>query len=392
MKALFIISISVITYTYLVYPLLIGMWAAVRRRRIEKQYVWRPVSIVLAVHNEEANIRARIDNLLHQDYPPELVELIVVSDGSTDGTVAAAGEAGGERTKILAEEAACGKAAAVTLGVRHASHDIIVFADARQRFADNALAELTAVFHDEGVGAASGELLFENEDGGEVGRGVGMYWRYEKFIRRMESAVDSVVGATGSIYAVRRKLVAPLPPHTLLDDLLIPMRVVLRGFRVVFVRSANAYDRVSKTASDEFPRKVRTLAGNFQAFALEPALLNPLKNRLFFQVLSHKVLRLFVPYFCILALFANFFLDGALYETVLVAQLLFYGTMLLGFTPLKRARVGGVIRMVWTFGVLNAAAVAGLCVFLRGKEKQVWKTQGTSDASGGKRSSPNTGS
>jgi biofilm PGA synthesis N-glycosyltransferase PgaC len=387
-KALFIVSISIILYTYVAYPLLIAIWGTVRRRKVEKRYHAVPVSIVLAVHNEADNIKSRIENLLAQDYPQELVELIVVSDGSTDGTENIAEEAGGGRAKIYRLQDARGKAAAVSLGVANASHDIVVFADARQRFAENALAELTTAFSDTSVGAASGELIFVKGDGGDVREGVGLYWRYEKFIRRMESAVDSVVGATGSIYAVRKELVSPLPPHTLLDDLLIPMRVVLRGFRVVFIRSANAYDRVSERSSEEFARKVRTLAGNFQAFVLEPSLLNPLKNRIFFQFVSHKFMRLVVPYFCIAALASNLFLGGPLFRTLLLLQLLFYGMLLLGFTPLKRARLGGMIRVAWTFGVLNAAAVAGLGVFLLGKEKQIWKAHKTNGASGGKRASP----
>jgi cellulose synthase/poly-beta-1,6-N-acetylglucosamine synthase-like glycosyltransferase len=350
-----------------------------------------PLSIVLAVHNEENNIRARIENLLEQDYPQELVELIVVSDGSTDRTVEIAKEAGNERTKIFSIEEVEGKAAAITLGVANASNDIIVFADARQRFAENVLAELTAVFSDASIGAASGELLFMKGEGGDVREGVGLYWRYEKFIRRMESAVDSVAGATGSIYAARKELVAPLPSHTLLDDLLIPMRIVLRGFRTVFIRSAKAYDTVSKRSFDEFSRKVRTLAGNFQAFVLEPSLLNPIKNRIFFQFISHKVMRLFVPYFCVTALVSNLFLDGLFYRTILTCQLLFYGLMLLGLTPVRSVRMGGVVRIAWTFGVLNAAAVAALVVFLRGKEKEVWKVQAASDASGETRSSPGSG-
>jgi cellulose synthase/poly-beta-1,6-N-acetylglucosamine synthase-like glycosyltransferase len=362
-----------------------------RHKRVAKQYQQVPVSIILAVHNEEIHIKARIENLLQQDYPQELIELIVVSDGSSDRTVEIAQESGNERTKIFSLKEPRGKAAALTLGVANASHDIVVFTDARQRFAENVLAELTAVMSDASVGAASGELLFMKDEAGEkgeVGEGVGLYWQYEKFIRRMESAIDSVVGATGSIYAARKELVTPLPPHALLDDLLIPMRIVLQGSRVIFIRSAKAYDKVSARASDEFARKVRTLAGNFQSFVLEPALLNPLKNRIFLQFVSHKLMRLFVPYFCIAALVANFFLEGTFYKVLLAGQLLFYGTMLLGFTPLKRAGIGGAIRIAWTFGILNAAAVAGLWIFLIGREKKIWKVRETSDVSGGKRSSP----
>ncbi|MFH1754508.1 MAG: glycosyltransferase family 2 protein [Candidatus Latescibacterota bacterium] len=392
MTVLFFISISFVLYTYAFYPLLLAAWGGLFPKRIVARYQQVPVSVVLAVRNEEDHIKERIVNLLQQDYPPDLVELIVVSDGSTDRTVELAREAGNERVKIHCVKDAQGKAAAITLGVKQASHDIIVFADARQRFAANVLAELTAVFCDATVGAASGELVFMKGEGGDVREGVSLYWRYEKFIRRMESGIDSVAGVTGSIYAARKELIIPLPSHTLLDDLLIPMHIVLRGFRVVFIRSAKAYDRVSATTSGEFTRKVRTLTGNFQAIALQPALLNPLKNRIFFQFVSHKVMRLLVPYFCLAALISNIVLSGPYFRAVLAAQLFFYGMMILGFTPLKRARAGGIIRIAWTFGVLNAAAVAGLFVFLLGKEKHVWKAQETSGVSGGPRSSRDNGS
>jgi cellulose synthase/poly-beta-1,6-N-acetylglucosamine synthase-like glycosyltransferase len=202
---------------------------------------------------------------------------------------------------------------------------------------------------------------------------VGLYWAYEKLIRRMESRADSVVGATGCIYAIRRHLFVELPDNTLLDDVLVPMRIVLAGYRVVFSRAAKAYDWASASASQEFARKVRTLAGNFQALALEKSLLNPFKNRIFFQMISHKVTRLLAPYFVVLAFVSNLFLDGAFFKVALLLQALFYVIVLLRFTPLAAASFGGVIRVAWTFVVLNAAAVVGLWMFLTGKDQSAWK-------------------
>ncbi|MBI4720027.1 MAG: glycosyltransferase family 2 protein [Chitinivibrionia bacterium] len=373
MKVLFFISISAIVYTYLGYPLIIYIWGSIARRTVRKKYAPVPLSVVLAVRNEEGKIRDRLANLLDQEYPADLVEIIVVSDGSTDRTREIASEHPDTRIRAIDTGSPAGKAAAINAGVAAASHGIVVFADARQVFSRNVFAELASLFHDPEVGAASGELVFSSKSGGGEREGVGLYWRYEKMIRRKESDVDSVVGASGSIYAIRRELFAPLPPGTILDDFLLPMRIVLAGRRVVFTRDARAYDRLSETSSQEFSRKVRTLAGNFQAIRFEKALLNPLKNRIFFQMASHKLARLAAPYFCLAALASNAMLSGAPYRILLAAQLLFYASVLLKFTGLRRTPAWGMIGIAWTFVLLNAAAVAGMWVFATGREGGVWK-------------------
>jgi cellulose synthase/poly-beta-1,6-N-acetylglucosamine synthase-like glycosyltransferase len=374
MTILFFASIAVVLYAYLFYPAIIVVWANLFPRRVEKRYRQVPVSVVIAARNEEANMTARIENLLAQEYPPSLLEIIVVSDGSTDRTAELARLFTSQGVKVIECSAPVGKAAALNIGVASATHDIIVFGDARQRFSPNAVAELVSVFHDEKVGAVSGELiLLPGDQVGEVHDGVGLYWKYEKLIRRSESAVGSVVGATGSIYAVRRGLFVPLAPHTLLDDFLVPMRVVLAGYRVIFIRAARAFDLTSATAAREFSRKVRTLAGNYQAIVLEPRLLSARDNPVLFQFISHKVLRLLVPYFCVAAWVSSALLAGPLYAAAFALQTLFYTLGILNLTPLRSVRGAGLFRVPWTFIVLNAAAVMGLWVFLTRQERMVWR-------------------
>ena len=373
MAVLFALSIGVVAYTYVAYPVLLAIWAALAPKRFKRTRAPAHVSVVLAVRDEEKHIEARLANFFDQDYPPELIEVIVVSDGSVDRTVELARSVGDPRVRVVELERPEGKAQAVNVGVARATHEIVVFSDARQMFSRNAFIELVSALSDERVGGVSGELVVAGAEGSEVGEGVGLYWNYEKFIRRKESDVDSVVGASGSIYAIKRSLFVPLPPNTLLDDFLVPMRIVLQGHRVVFERSAKAYDRAPERAAQEFSRKVRTLAGNFQALAFERRLLNPLKNRVFFQMVSHKLVRLVVPYFLVTAFVSNVFLEGPLLKTILALQALFYLSPLIRFTPLAPTRAGAIARVVWTFLVLNAAAVAGLWVFARGKEKDTWK-------------------
>ena len=213
-----------------------------------------------------------------------------------------------------------GKAEALNSGVARATGEVVVFADARQRFEKDAVRELVANFADTSVGAVSGELVLQEEQTNAVGA----YWRYEKRLRAMESDIHSVPGATGAIYAIRRELFAPLSPGTILDDVVIPMRIVLAGKRVIFDPAARAYEVTSQSTESEYERKARTLAGNYQLFAQMPELLAPWRNPIFVQMVSHKLGRLLVPY-CLAALFlSNLFLLQGSYVVVLVGQLLWY--------------------------------------------------------------------
>jgi len=220
--------------------------------------------------------------------------------------------------------------------VAAAQGDIVVFADARQQFASDAIRSLISNFNDPAVGGATGELILDCEGGSvddsEVAEGVGLYWKYEKWLRRRESQVWSTLGATGAIYAVRRALWRPLPPQTLLDDVLTPMRLVLSGKRVVFDEEARAFDRVSASGADESRRKTRTLAGNYQILLLEPRLLVPVMNPVWLQYASHKLGRLIVPWCLLMAFVANIPLAffSWPYRLALMVQLCFYGLALIG--------------------------------------------------------------
>jgi cellulose synthase/poly-beta-1,6-N-acetylglucosamine synthase-like glycosyltransferase len=168
-----------------------------------------------------------------------------------------------------------GKATAVNRGVAIAKGEILLFADARQRFEKNAIRELVANFADDSVGAVSGELVLLDECGREASESLGAYWRYEKKVRAMESDIHSLPGATGAIYAVQRELFEPLASETILDDVVTPMRIVLKGKRSIFDPAARAYDAASPGEQKEYERKARTLAGNYQLFARMPELLAP---------------------------------------------------------------------------------------------------------------------
>jgi biofilm PGA synthesis N-glycosyltransferase PgaC len=336
MALTFWLCAAIVVYVYIGYPALLFVWAGVRRhgrrahsrKRREKMKretganCWPSISIVIAARNEAHRLPARLINLLGLEYPG-IRQIIVVSDGSTDGTgdvlrrFAAA-------VDVVSIEAA-GKAAALNAGVAAATGELLVFADARQTFAVDALIELARPFEDPRVGAVSGELILEQPDSSGTAEGLGLYWRLEKRLRELESDVNSMVGVTGAIYALRRSLWNPLPAGTILDDVLIPMRCVMQRQRVVFNRRAVAFDRFADSAS-EARRKRRTHAGNYQLLVLEPQLLVPWHNPIWLQYVSHKLGRLIVPYALIGLFVSNAMLasSSVAYAIAFSAQCSFY--------------------------------------------------------------------
>ncbi len=270
---------------------------------------WEPtVSIVIAAHDERDKIEKKILNCLDLDYPKEKLQVVVALDAPTDGTEDIVWKYAGRLIDMVYYSPHRGKAQALNSAVAAAEGEILVFADARQRLDAAAVRELVANFHDPSVGAVSGELVLLDENGNEAADGVGLYWRYEKLLRAMESDIHSMLGATGALYAIRRELFRRLPVETILDDVAIPMRAVLAGKRVVFEPGARAYDAVAASVDVEYGRKVRTLMGNFQLMAQMPELLDAGRNPVLWQFLSHKVGRLFVPYFLAVLFVSNILL------------------------------------------------------------------------------------
>ncbi len=257
--------------------------------------------------------------------------------------------------------------------------EILVLADARQRLDPNAVSSLVATLADPTVGAVSGELHIQGAADSVTGGGVGAYWRMEKLIRRFEAKVDSTVGVTGALYALRRALFRPLPEELILDDVAVPMAVVGAGYRVVFEPAAQAFDTASATPTGEFRRKVRTLAGNLQLVWLQPWLLNPRRNRLWWQFFSHKLARLAVPWVLVTLFVASLALatsardPAQLYLTATLAQVVFYSAGLGGWLLETRGRRSRVLSVAAAFVLLNAAAAFALFQFLSGRSRATWK-------------------
>lgn len=368
MTWMFWTAFAVVVYAYAGY----AGWLWIRGK-------WRPwpvlrgmtapaVSIVMVVRNEAGALRGKLRNLLALKYPGN-VQIVIVSDGSTDGTEEILREAAGDsRVQVMLNQLARGKAAGLNDGVGQAAGEVVVFTDARQIIEEDALRLLMENFADPLVGAASGELMLGNRRE-ETSRGMGLYWRIEKRVRELESASGSVVGATGALYAARRELVTELPEGTILDDVWIPIHVARQGSRVVFDARARAWDQADLGAGREFQRKVRTLTGNYQLLQLAPWLMGG-ENPLRFELVSHKLMRLIVPFALVALLVASGIAPGNFYRVAFWLQVCGY---VLGLIGLMRWNVGPLARLTdaaGTFVALNAAAVVAFAKFVTGQKAE----------------------
>ncbi|WP_260703642.1 glycosyltransferase [Edaphobacter flagellatus] len=364
MRLLFWLSFAVIAYTYVGYPAIMFLMARFAPCRWRKGNFNAPVSIVMAVHNGADKVQAQVAHLMSLD-PERVREVIVVSDGSNDGTAETLAGLQDARLKKVILPEQVGKAAALNAGIAQAAGEILLFIDIRPKVAPGALAEMMSNFADPKVGCVAGELVL-NTDGHDAAASAvsGVYWRYEQWIRNCEAAWDSPVGVYGGFYAARRSLVQSFPAGIILDDMYQPLAIIRQGYRSVLDRSAIVVDTWPGKVAGEFQRKVRTLAGNYQLLSLAPWTLSP-RNRVLFQLVSHKLMRLVVPYFFLLLLLSATWLgvDDTAWRVVAAAQWAFWLAALASL----RVHVPIVHRFVAAGGallVLNLAAVVGLYKFL----------------------------
>jgi cellulose synthase/poly-beta-1,6-N-acetylglucosamine synthase-like glycosyltransferase len=388
--ALFWGAFALLLYVYLGYPAIAWLRRCVSPRPISRSPLEPYVSVVVVAHNEAHRIGRRIENLLSADYPHQRLSIIIGSDGSTDETVECARRYRNRGVVVREFGQRRGKAAVLNDLVACATGDIVVFADARQRFEEGAVRELVAGFADAEVGAVSGELHLRKRNGTSPGgEGAGFYWRYEKFIRANESWSGSTVGATGAIYAIRRHLFEPIPHDTILDDVLIPVTIVRKGYRVVFEACARAHDLISTSPSEDFIRKARTIAGTFQLFARQPWILNPWRSRVWFRAFSHKALRLTIPLLHVLLFAANLVLappavargslgeierlDALFYGLFFAGQLMFYAAAVAGYFQVRSPRRSVFFTVPYTMCLLGWATVVGLGRFVARRQRVTWE-------------------
>jgi biofilm PGA synthesis N-glycosyltransferase PgaC len=361
-----------VAYVYVGYPLLILIAARVRGAPASPapsgEFSWPAVTIVVAVRNERHNLARKLKTLRELDYDPSILSVIFVSDGSTDGTNEFLEDQ--PDVRLIAYSERRGKAHALNVARASASGEIVFFTDARQELNSGCLRALVRRFSDPGVGVVSGSLVHLRGTSEESGQ-IGLYWRYERWIRTMEAEFDSCIGATGACYAIRRRLWSAIPDDTLIDDFLIPMLATRSGYRVVFEPDALAIDEVEERIEGEFARKVRTLAGNFQEVGRNRWLLGSC-NRLRWQLVSHKLLRLFVPYALLICFISSAVASGTLYQLFFILQAAMYAAAGIGCVS-QSARSLKPIAFATTFFSLNLAAVFALIKYAQSSGTNLWR-------------------
>lgn len=375
MTIIFWLAALVVAFTYAGYPLLMALRARWGTRPITPAPCTPTLDVLLVVHDAAALVGAKLQNLLSLDYPADRLRVNLVCDGCGDDTESVARALDDPRLRVFAYQPRRGKSACIADVLQHLDSELVLFTDVRQRIDAGAARALAAVFADPTIGAASGELVLKADTG--YGRGIDAYWRYEKLLRRLESASGSIIGATGALYAARHALLVPPPPGIILDDMWIPLAIAAGGHRVVFVPDALAHDRGATDSASEETRKRRTLAGNYQLLHRWPQLALPGAHPLALRLWGHKWLRLVAPW-CLLALLAS---NAWLAHGGDVFYLATFGFQVAAYLLAFSARAYPALAGAWlparlcgAFLSLNFSAGLALLDYLRNPRAHLWRT------------------
>ena len=377
LKTIFFASIILVAYIYVGYPLFVYLMARKKDLIVEKESELPVVSILISAFNEEKSIEATIRNKIALDYPRDKIEVLVVSDGSTDRTDAIV-EKLADTSDIpikLFRQPRKGKAAGLNLIVAEASGEIIVFSDANSIYTKNAVKSLAMNFSDPSVGYVTGKMVYTNADGSLIGDGCSSYMRYENWIRDKETRLGSIVGVDGGIDAMRRSLYETLREDQL-PDFVQPLKVIEKGYRVIYEPEAVIKEEVLGESDDEYAMRVRVALRALWALKDMKSLLNPRKFGIFaFQLLSHKLLR-YLAYIPILTVFiTNIALlgEGWFYVSTLVLQLLFYFLAWEGRRSEDQGKVPVYLALPYYFTLINIACLTASLRFIRGDKLIIWK-------------------
>lgn len=385
---IFWLSVAFVLYVYIGYPALVAMGAKLLgRREPGLDAADSPaVTLLVCAYNEQEVIEAKLENSLALDYPADRLQILVVTDGSDDATPDLAARYARRGVELLHKPQREGKMAAIDRAMASARGEIVVFSDANNLYDQDALRELVKPFADPGVGAATGAKRILKGDGA-LGESEGLYWRYESFIKRMETRLGSCVSVAGEILALRRALYRRPPAGIINDDFYLAMQVLGQGFRLVYVPEAVSRERVSPTQADEVRRRARIVTGRWQALFLAPKLLSRKRPLLAWQFVSHKFFRPLVPLAMAVALLANLLalavpdaaqpgsplrLSGHWAWSAMLAQACFYLSAAAGTLLPSGGRLGKLFYLPRFLVASNWAAVVGLASFIRGGRGHLW--------------------
>jgi cellulose synthase/poly-beta-1,6-N-acetylglucosamine synthase-like glycosyltransferase len=377
---LFWFAVFLIVYTYIGFPLGVVLRGLLWSFPYKHQEPTKPptVSIAISAYNEVKSIAAKLDNILSMEYPRDLLEVVIASDGSTDGTDDIVQPYLQHGVKLLSLPRV-GKAAALNAAVNACTGEILVFSDANSMYKADALRELVRPFGDPKVGGVAGNQVYKTEvSGGPSIDGERAYWNFDRTLKQFQSKSGNTLAATGAIYAIRRSLFRPIPDGVS-DDLFTSTGVIVQGYRLVFAPEAIAYEPVAATSQVEFGRKVRVIMRSWKAFIFRRELLNPFRYRFYaIQLFSHKILRYLVVFPLLLLFFVSPFLwkAGFIYQMATIGQVAFYSCAVFGWL-LNGTRIGRkkIFTIPFYFCMVNAASLIAIINVLRGRQIKHWEPQ-----------------
>lgn len=369
----FWLCLGLVLYSYFGYPIVLAIVGRFRRRSpVPTEGFTNPtLCLIISAFNEEKIIRKKIENSIALDYPRELYSIVVASDGSDDETTSIAREYADHGVRLFHHEGRTGKSAVLNAVMPHLSEEIVVFTDANAIFEKDALEKLVRNFSDTHVGCVVGKLRYVDRHTTSVGKGEGIYWKYESKLSRLESAIQSVLVANGSIFAVRSSLFREVH-SAVANDLQLPIEIASQGYGVIYEPEAVAVERCAVFAHEEFQRKVRIVLRGLTGFA---QMHRKVRGFRLWQFISHKLLRWMAGPLLFVALLANAMLaeTSTFFTVLLVGQLLFYVSAINGWRVRRTRKPTMMFYVPFYFTMVNVAAVFATVKFLTGERQSVWK-------------------
>ena len=375
MEAIFWLSVAAIGYAYIGYPLLLLLLSRIRPKPVKSGH-WTPsVTVVIAAYNEERDLAAKLENTLALDYPPSHLEVIVTSDCSSDRTDEIARSFAARGVRLHRQEERHGKTAAQNAAVTKARGEIIVFSDATTHYRPDVLKLMVPAFADKSVGCVTGRVIYQDEKDSSVGTGTQSYWNYEFFLKRHESAVCSLIGVCGCMYAVRASAYIPLYNEAC-SDFIIATTMVEQGLRAVYVPEAVCTEEPNRQAKKELAARVRIISQTFADLWRNRSVLNPFRSGFYaIQLWSHKLMRYLVPVFLIAIFIASAFLvpRNAVYAAVFLMQVAFYLAALVSWALERLGVTFSLLALPQYFVITNLASLIAFVKFLTGERYTRWE-------------------
>ena len=385
MTVFFWIAFSVIFYTFIGYGIVLYVMVLIKRiifGRKKQAYPsesnWPTVSFVVAVFNEEYILEEKVANSIALDYPKNLIEFVFVTDGSSDNSPEIIQKH--KEIKLLHQPQRKGKLAAMERAIKHTKGEILVFSDANTILNTSSIKEICKHYQQQNVGAVAGEKKVAVGTQDDAAGSESLYWKYESKLKEWDSELNTVVGAAGELFSVRKDLYVPVPEDTLVDDFMISMKIAAKGYKIVYEPDAYATEFSSENVKEEYKRKVRIAAGGMQSIIRLGKLLLPFPYPgLWFQYVSHRVLRWSItPFLMIALLLANISIvyvgnESLIYPTILILQLLFYGFALIGWYFEHKSIKIKIAFIPYYFCMMNQAVIAGIFRYFRGKQSVSWE-------------------